>query len=120
MKYIRVGAAVSLLLLLGACAGQPQEPAETLTYVTATADPETLERVRNEAELVAVPTAADLAVADEIVCVREKPMGSLISVRRCYTRSQLAEQARSTQDWLSEELPRPGSLGDAVVVVPQQ
>ena len=102
MQRFGVGAVTSVLLLLGACVSQPEVPANTLTYGTASPDAETLQEIRVGAR--SVPLEAAVAQADEVVCVREAPPGSLIPVQRCYSQSQLAEEARRTREKLSFEL----------------
>ena len=82
--------------------GQPEVPANTLTYVSASPDAAALQEIREQAK--SVPVEAPVAQADEVVCVRETPPGSLIPVRRCYTRSQLTEEARRTREQLSYDL----------------
>lgn len=101
MQRYGPSAVAAVLLLLGACAGQPKAPADTLTYTTASPDAETLQEIRTQAKPVPIAAAAE---ADEVICVRETPPGTLIPVRNCYTRSELREQARRTREWLNEEL----------------
>lgn len=101
MQRFGVSAITSILLLLGACASQPELPADTLTYATASPDAETLQEIRTNAKFIPV---VPVAQADEVVCVKEAPPGSLIPVQRCYTQSQLAEEARRTREKLSFEL----------------
>ncbi len=100
MQRFAVGAVTSILLFLGACVGQPEVPADTMTYATASPDAETLQEIRTRAK--PVPVTAAMAQADEVVCVSETPLGSLIPVRRCYTQSQLREETRRTRDALFE------------------
>ena len=100
MQRFAVGAVTSILLFLGACVGQPEVPADPMTYATASPDAETLQEIRTHAK--PVPVTAGMAQADEVVCVNEAPLGSLIPVRRCYTRSQLREEAKTTRDVLFE------------------
>lgn len=100
MQRFAVGAVTSILLFLGACVGQPEVPAGTMTDATASPDAETLQEIRTRAE--PVPVTAAMAQADEVVCVSNAPLGSLIPVRRCYTQSQLREEARRTRDALFE------------------
>ena len=114
-RYGVAGAAI--VILLGACAGQPEEP-DTFSYATVSPDSETLAEIRAEAKVDPVVTAAAMADADEIVCMREVPTGSLIRVRRCYSRAQLERQARRTQDWLADELSQSGTVRDAAPVNP--
>ncbi len=101
MQRFGVGAVTSVLLFLGACVSQPEVPADTLTYATASTDAETLQEIRTHAKSIPV---VPVAQADEVVCVREAPPGSLIPVQHCYTQSQLAEEARRTREALSFDL----------------
>ena len=105
MQRYTVSAAASVLLLLGACAGQPEVPDDTLSYATASLDAETVARIRAEAETDPVVTEAAMANADEIVCVTEPSTNSYIRTRRCYTRAQLDRQARGAQRELADGRP---------------
>ena len=101
MQRFGVGAVISVLLFLGACVSQPEVTANTLTYATASPDAETLQEIRTHAKSISV---APVAQANVVVCIKEAPPGSLIPVQRCYTQSQLAEEARRTREKLSFEL----------------
>ena len=102
MQRFGASATTLVFLFLGACVGQPELPARTLTYATASPDAETLQEIRTHAE--SIPVEAALGPADEVVCVRKAPPGSLIPVQRCYTQTQLAEEARRTREELSYQL----------------
>ena len=118
MQRYTISAAASVLLLLGACAGQPEVPDDTLSYATASPDAETVAQIRANAKSDPVVTAAAMANADEIICVREAPTSSYIRVRRCYTRSQLERQAKLSQAILADEQARNPSIRELSPVVP--
>ena len=102
MQRYTVSAAASVLLLLGACAGQPEVPDDTLSYATASPDAETVAQIRADAKTDPVVTEAAMANADEIVCVTEARTSSYFRTRRCYTRAQLEREATGTQRSLAE------------------
>ena len=113
MRYCGVAVASSIFLVLGACAGQPETPREaTAFYTIASPDAEMLRQIRTQARPDPVVTAAAMSKADEVVCVKETPTGSLIPVRRCYTQAQLETQARRTQEWLGDALSQSGTVRD--------
>jgi hypothetical protein len=97
MQRYTASAAALVLLLLGACAGQPEVPEDTFSYATASLDAETVARIRADAETDPVVTEAAMANADEVVCVTEARTNSYFRTRRCYTRGQLDQQARVAQ-----------------------
>ena len=101
MQRFGVGAVTSVLLFLGACVSQPEVTANTLPYATGSPDAQTLQEIRTNAKFIPI---VPVAQADEVVCVKEAPPGSLIPVQRCYSQSQLAEEARRTREKLSFEL----------------
>ncbi len=111
-QIIRIAASVGLAVQLGACAGQPEVSENTIAYSTASPDAETLQQIRAQAKPDPILTAAAMSEADEVVCVREAPTGSLIRVRRCYTRAQLDRQAIRAQKWLGDALSQSGTGTD--------
>jgi hypothetical protein len=102
MQRYTASAAALVLLLLGACAGQPEVPDDTLSYATASLDVETVARIHADAVTDPVVTEAAMANADEIVCVTEARTNSYFRTRRCYTRGQLDQQARAAQRSLAD------------------
>ena len=112
MQRCGVAVAATVLLLLGACAGQPEIPESALTYATATPDAETLQQISAQAKQEPIVTAAAMSNADEVVCVREASAGSNIRVRRCYTRAQLNRQATRNQEQLADALSQSGTIRD--------
>lgn len=104
MQRYTVSAAALVLLLLGACAGQPEVPDDTLSYATASPDAETVARIRADADTDPVVTEAAMANADEIVCVTEARTNSYFRTRRCYTRAQLDRQAQAAQRSLADTM----------------
>jgi len=102
MQRYTASAAALVLLLLGACAGQPEVPEDTFSYATASPEPETVARIRADAETDPVVMEAAMANADEIVCVTEARTNSYFRTRRCYTRGQLDQQARVAQRELAD------------------
>jgi hypothetical protein len=113
------GVVLIALIVLGACAGQQETSANNQPgYAVASLDPESLQKVREEAQVDPILTAEALANEDDLVCVRESAVGTNIRVRRCYSRSQLNEQATETQDWLRDELSQGGSMRDGAPVNP--
>ena len=92
------GIALPAFIFLGACAAQQETPAnDQLGYSVASLDPDNLQRIREEAKTDPILTAEALANEDDLVCVRESAVGTNIRVRRCYSRSQLNEQATETK-----------------------
>ena len=102
MQRYTVSTAAFILLLLGACAGQPEVPDDTFSYATASPDAETVAQIRADAETDPVVTEAAMANADEIVCVTEARTNSYFRTRRCYTRGQLDQQAEAAQRSLAD------------------
>jgi hypothetical protein len=117
--HLPIGVASIAFIFLGACAGQQETSnIDQQAYSVESLDPESLQRVREEAKLDPILTAAALANEDNLVCVRETSVNSNIRVRRCYSRSQLDEQAENAQDWLRDELSQTGSMRDGSPVNP--
>ncbi len=116
MQRCGVAVAATVLLLLGACAGQPEIPESALTYATATPDAETLQQISAQAKPDPIVTAAAMSNADEVVCVREASAGSNIRVRRCYTRAQLNRQATRNQEQLADALSQSGTIRDDTLI----
>ena len=118
---MRLPIAIALItsIFLCACVVQQEAPAnDQQAYSVKLLDPENLQRIRDEAEPDLILTAEALAKEDDLVCVRESAVGTNIRVRRCYSRSQLNEQAAETQDWLRDELSQSGSMRDGSPVNP--
>ena len=118
MQRFKGGAVVLVVFLVTACASQPDVPEETFTYSTESPDAATLQSIRAQATSDPVATPAAVARVDEVVCSREAPTGSNIRVRRCYTRRQMQDQAKSAQDWLADELSQSGTSRDGAVFAP--
>jgi hypothetical protein len=115
MQRINVVEIILLASLLGACATEPDVSEAPVAYSAETMDPATLQAIRAQATPDPVTTQTALAQTDELICHREAQPGSYIRVRRCYTRSQLNSQARSTQEWLADELSQSGTSRDSAV-----
>jgi len=109
LKFVEI---ILLASILGACATDPDVSEAPLAYSTESPDPATLEAIRSQATPDPVTTRTELAQADEVICKRERSTSSNIPVRRCYTRSQLSAQARSTQAALADALSQTISSSD--------
>ena len=67
-------------------------------------DPGTLQEIRVSAETItlerAQSTSPTVEDKDEVICVNEPRLGSLIPQQRCATRAQLEREAEEGREWV--------------------
>lgn len=108
-KMIRLISLASILLCIGACASSgPEAPAAAATDPSAGADavasdipsaPPEGEIYDLDAPVVETSTSASAeSDPDEIICRKETPTGSRMSVRVCRPRSEIDERAKKDQE----------------------
>lgn len=90
MKSLRIPALITMLTLIGACAGQDRPPAATTAPAAAPATVAAPEAV--------AATEAPAVAEDRMICKRIAPTGSRIAKKTCMKASQWEQAQRDARE----------------------
>ena len=88
MKFAMRLNLLACILLLGACTGQPTQPAASAAQPAAAAQP----------AVASTAPASDGLDPDRVVCKQLAPTGTRISKRTCYKASEWEKMARDAKE----------------------
>jgi hypothetical protein len=101
MSDAKILLAAATLALLGACSSMPESTATTDARAGALYSEEEKAAMTSDEKVAAYNEAQE--EQNQVVCRRERPVGSRISKTVCRTRAQIEEERRAAQDALSED-----------------
>ena len=101
MSATKILLAVMTLALLSACASMPESTATTDARDGALYSEEEKAAMSSEEKVAAYNEAQE--EKNQVVCRRERPVGSRMTKTVCRTRAQIEEERRAAQDALSQD-----------------